>query len=100
MFRSPKLLAAARGQDCTLRIPHVCNGNPDTVVAAHSNQLRHGKGGSLKAHDCFVAWACYSCHAEIDQGNKLRYEDKCEIWQRGNEETLLQMFLQGIVKVV
>jgi hypothetical protein len=99
MYRSKKLLDAARGQECSIRLPNICNNNPETVVAAHSNQLRHGKGGGLKAHDCFVAWACYACHAELDQGNRFRYDEKIEYWQRGFEETLLQMFLQNIVKV-
>ena len=99
MYRSKKLLDAARGQECTIRLPNICNNNPETVVSAHSNQLRHGKGGGLKAHDCFVAWACYACHAELDQGHRFRYDEKIEYWQRGFEETLLQMFLQNIVKV-
>jgi len=99
MYRSKRLLDAARGQECMVRIPNVCNNNPETVVAAHSNQLKHGKGGGLKAHDCYVAWACYACHAELDQG-KMRYEQKCEYWQAGFERTILQMFLQGIVKVI
>jgi hypothetical protein len=68
MYRSKRLLDAARGQECMVQIPGICTNNPETVVAAHSNQLRHGKGGGLKAHDCFIAWACYSCHAELDQG--------------------------------
>ena len=98
MYRNKRLLDAARGQECMVQIPGVCNNNPETVVAAHSNQLKHGKGGGLKAHDCYVAWACYACHAELDQG-KMRYEKKCEYWQAGFERTMLQMFLQGIVKV-
>lgn len=81
-----------------VRIPNVCTNNFETVVAAHSNQLKHGKGGGLKAHDCYIAWACYACHAELDQG-KMRYEQKCDYWQAGFERTILQMFLLGIVKV-
>lgn len=100
MFRSQRLLNAARGQECQINLPHVCTNNPETVVAAHSNQLRHGKGGGLKAHDCYIAWACYDCHTELDQGNKFRYDEKCEYWQRGFEKTLLQMYLQGIIKVM
>ncbi len=100
MFRSKRLLESARGQHCTLRIPGVCNGNPETTVAAHSNQLVHGKGMGLKAHDCFAAWACSSCHTEIDQGSKLSRQEKDEYWQEGFERTILQMFLQQIVKVV
>ncbi len=82
-----------------MRIPDVCNGNPETVVAAHSNQYVHGKGGALKAHDCFVAWACSDCHRELDQGNQLNYEQKAHYWQRGFERTLLAAVEQEILKV-
>lgn len=100
MFRSKRLLDSAKNQDCTLQLPNICNGNPETVVAAHSNQLRHGKGGALKAHDCFIAYACHACHAELDQGNKFDYETKNAYWQQAHEKTLLQMFLRGIIKVM
>lgn len=99
MFRSPKLLQAARGQECKVEIPTICNGDPATVVAAHANWQEYGKGGALKANDCFIAWACSACHAAIDEGNKLNYEEKRHYWQRGFERTVLAMFENGIVKV-
>jgi hypothetical protein len=98
MFRSKRLLNAAHGQQCMVQIPDVCNRNPETVVAAHSNQLLHGKGMGIKAHDCFIAWACSDCHREIDQG-KMSKEDKNFYWQQGFERTLLAMFMLGIVVV-
>lgn len=100
MYRSKRLLDAARGQQCTIQIPGICNGNPETTVAAHSNSLRHGKGLGIKAHDCYVAWACSSCHAEIDQGSKLSRQQKDDYWQAGFEKTILQKFLLGIVRVM
>jgi len=98
-WRSPSLLKAARGQECMLRIDGICNDNPETVVAAHSNQYIHGKGGALKAHDIFSAWACSDCHREIDQGKSLSYEEKNHLWQRGFERTLISLLEQGILKV-
>lgn len=97
-WRSSHYLKAAQGQECQVRIPEVCNGNPETVVAAHSNQYIHGKGGALKAHDCFVAWACSDCHRELDQGG-MKYEDKTHYWQRGFERTLLAALEQGVLRV-
>ena len=41
--------ASARGEDCTLRIPMVCNRDRTTTVYCHSNRLEHGKGMGLKA---------------------------------------------------
>ena len=80
-------------------IPGICNGNPETTVAAHSNRLIHDKGLGIKAHDCYIVWACSSCHTEIDQGNKLSQQEKIEYWNVGFQKTILQMFLQSIIKV-
>jgi hypothetical protein len=97
MFRSNRLLKAAQGQSCMIRIPDVCNGNNETTVAAHSN-WGHGKGMGIKAHDCFIAWACSDCHREIDQG-KMTKQDKQFYWQQGFERTLLAMLQLGILVV-
>ena len=98
-WRSPSYLKSARGQECQVRIDGICNDNPETVVAAHSNQYIHGKGGALKAHDIFTAWACSDCHRELDASSKLTYEEKNLIWQRGFERTLLAALEQGILRV-
>lgn len=66
--RNPGLLAMARGQSCTLRIAGVCNGDRDTVVAAHSNLSIHGKAGARKADDQYHVHACSACHRWLDQG--------------------------------
>lgn len=99
MFRSPKLLQSARGQDCTVMIPGVCNGNSETVVAAHANWQEYGKGGALKAHDIFHARACSACHSELDQGKNLDYDEKKFFWQRGFERTLLALCLEKVLVV-
>lgn len=57
---------AARGQDCTLQILGVCNGDPETTVLCHSNQLADGKGMGLKAPDHEACFGCSSCHDVID----------------------------------
>ena len=66
--RNPHLLAMAKGKSCLLRVPGVCNNNPETTVAAHSNSHEHGKAGARKADDCYSVWACYACHSWLDQG--------------------------------
>lgn len=96
-FRSPPLLRLARGQDCTLQIPSVCNGNAETVVSAHSNW--HDKGMSIKASDCYIAWACSACHHAVDQGSKLNRAERQHYWQRGFERTLKAMWEQGMLRV-
>jgi ferredoxin len=100
MFRSKKLLDAARDQDCTIQIPGVCNRDKSTVVGCHANWLEYGKGGAMKAHDCYIAFGCSACHFAIDQGTKLSYEEKKEYWRQGFERTILVLFTRGILKVV
>lgn len=69
-----------RGQPCYLRIPGVCRNQVDTVVPAHSNQARHGKGRGIKAHDQFTVPACFHCHHVLDQGAQFTREEKFAIW--------------------
>ncbi|ESH90770.1 hypothetical protein B551_0222630 [Cupriavidus sp. HPC(L)] len=70
------------GQQCYLRIPGVCRNDPATVVPAHSNQLRDGKGKGLKANDRMTVPGCFWCHAELDQGKRLTKEQRRELWDR------------------
>lgn len=64
--RSAAIRAAARGQRCTLRLPFVCNGNPETTVLCHSNNGRDGKGMGIKASDDRAAFCCSACHDVLD----------------------------------
>lgn len=59
--------AMARDKECQLRVPFVCNRNPETTVLCHSNW--HDKGGARKASDFWGVWGCYACHTWLDQGN-------------------------------
>lgn len=70
--RNPHLLAMAKGKPCLLRVPGVCNNNPETTVAAHSNSHEHGKAYTRKADDCFSVWACNACHDWLDTGQGAR----------------------------
>jgi hypothetical protein len=60
-------------------------------VAAHSNQLRHGKGMGLKASDEYVAFLCYCCHSELDQGKNLTKQQRRDMWQTAYERTQVLM---------
>ena len=62
-YRNPKILALAKGQDC-----QHCGINDDTIVAAHSNKIVHGKGVGIKADDFCIAYLCYKCHTNYDTG--------------------------------
>lgn len=101
-FRSRPLLDLAhRVQQCQVRIPGVCQGHSDHgCEPAHSNQQRHGKGMGHKADDCFHAAACHSCHAELDQGERLSKDERRDYWQAGYERTMALYWSSGWLKVV
>jgi hypothetical protein len=69
------------------------------VVAAHSNQMRDGKGRSLKAHDYRIAALCFTCHAEIDQGNKMSREERLNAWENAHRKTIGWLFDNNIISV-
>lgn len=85
-YRNKKLLEVVRESPCQL-----CGAEDGTVVAAHSNQLRDGKGRSIKAHDYRIAALCYTCHADIDQGRMSR-EDKQDLWEMAHRKTVGWLF--------
>lgn len=64
--RMTPIRRAAAGQDCTLRIPGVCNFDPATTVLCHSNYLVDGKGMGLKAPDEKACFGCSACHDVLD----------------------------------
>jgi len=57
-----KLRKSARGRNCEIRIPSVCNGNPETTVLCHLP----GGGMGGKRPDLFGAFGCSDCHAAVD----------------------------------
>lgn len=52
----------ARGRDCQIRIPNVCNGDPATTVLCHLP----GGGMGTKHHDIHAALGCSACHDVVD----------------------------------
>ena len=92
-YRNRKLLDAVRESPCQL-----CGAMDGTVVAAHSNQLRDGKGRSIKAHDYRIAALCYTCHADIDQG-KMSREDKQDLWEMAHRKTIGWLFENNHLEV-
>ncbi|WP_187651564.1 DUF1364 domain-containing protein [Xenorhabdus sp. TS4] len=64
----------ARGRECQVRIPGICNGNSETVVLAHY-RMAGICGMGMKPPDLFGAWACSCCHDEIDRRTRLTDTD-------------------------
>jgi hypothetical protein len=93
MYRNPKLLVACREIPCQL-----CGAEDGTVVAAHSNQLRDGKGRGLKASDYRIASLCFQCHSEIDQGKDLNRVMRVELWELAHRKTIGELFERGLIQ--
>jgi len=67
-----KLRKLAKGQQCQVRIPGVCNASSETVVLAHV-RMSGITGVGQKANDLLGAWCCSSCHDAIDGRVKTEY---------------------------
>lgn len=74
--------------------------NRGQVVAAHSNQIKHGKGIGIKAHDHKIAYLCKHCHHEIDNGNRLSKQERIDMWQEAHEKTLDWLFMSGHIEIL
>ena len=92
MYRDKHLLEAVRELPCM----H-CGIQDGTVVAAHSNQLRDGKGKGIKAHDFRIAALCFKCHHELDQGSRLTKQERLNMWEEAHRSTIGNLFLTGLI---
>jgi hypothetical protein len=92
MYRNKQLLELVRKFPC-----QSCGLQDGTVVAAHSNQLRDGKGKGIKAHDYRIASLCFKCHSELDQGKKMSKSERVEFWEEAHRKTIAELFEQGLL---
>ena len=95
MYRNKKLLEIARLLPC-----QHCGIEDGTVVAAHSNQLRDGKGRGLKSSDFRIASLCFCCHAEADTSSTLSKVARIEMWEQAHRATIGELFERGLVGVM
>jgi len=94
MYRNAKLLKEVAKLPC-----QHCGLDDETTVAAHSNQLRDGKGRGLKANDYRIATLCFSCHANLDQGKELDKSQRVEMFEEAHRKTIGELFKRGIINV-
>lgn len=85
-----RFIDACRGEECYLRVPGVCcsiGWSHESVVDCHSNQMRHGKAGALKAENRYTVPGCAPCHKWIDQNTVgTPKQEKFDVWDRAYEE--------------
>jgi len=79
-----KIRKSARGQECEVRIPGVCNFDPEKTVLGHKN----GAGIGMKDIDFMAAYICSDCHAVVDGHNQSDF----------TYAEILIMFYEGIFR--
>ena len=92
-----KYRQSAKGQQCQVRIPGVCNFNPETVVLAHLN----GGGMGMKRPDIHGAYCCSACHDVLDGRVRSDYvaEMKWLFHHEGVIRTQEIMIKEGVLKL-
>lgn len=93
MWRNKAFLRAVASLPCQL-----C-GKENETQAAHANWSEYGKGMAMKAHDCYSAALCVSCHRDIDQGSKMSYEERKAAWETAWRKTILRLCENSLIHV-
>lgn len=75
---------AARGRPCQVRLPGICNHNPETTVLAHY-RMAGLSGMGMKAPDLCGAWACSACHTHVDTHR---------------DDATARAFLEGVLRTI
>lgn len=87
----------AMGKPCLIRVPGVCNHNPETTVLCHLN----GAGLAVKHHDLFGAWGCSNCHDAVDGRMKLPLKRSYLelLHYEGMKRTQQQLLIDGVIHI-
>lgn len=98
-MKQTKITKSARDEDCSLRIPGVCNFDPATTVFCHAPCVDKGIG--YKSPDWWGAYGCNKCHDAMDGRNWKAIPDtyRDEAWLRGIYETQKKLIAKGLIKV-
>ena len=99
-----KIRESAQDTPCQMRLPGICNHNPETVVWAHANGSAAGKGIGMKSHDLLGAYACSACHDVIDRRVPLPVAYSREMvelaFHEGHQRSLVILIERGIITVI
>lgn len=96
-----KITESARGEECKVRLPDVCNFNSETTIWAHANGLSAGKGKGLKSPDALGTYACSACHDVIDgrvpRPSGMTREDVLLAFCEGHQRSFIKLLEKGLV---
>ncbi|MER2492332.1 DUF1364 domain-containing protein [Catenovulum sediminis] len=99
-LKSKKLRDSAKGQECQVRIPGICNHNPETVVLAHVGK---SSGMAQKSDDIHATFACFDCHDALDkrQNNDFFIPEEIELFAWHGVQRTQKIWLEmGLIEVV
>lgn len=98
MYRNKALRESARGEACTMRGP-TCTGGGDDTCWRHSNEIRHGKGGGIKANDLFGFYGCQNCEWWYDGTNSLGVpiEERRAAFREAWETSMIRAINKGAI---
>ena len=74
----------AKGRDCKIRLPGICNFDPETTVLAHY-RLIGISGMGMKSPNILAAWACSNCHTYVDTHK---------------DDATARAFLEGVLRTI
>ncbi|EGF11164.1 bacteriophage protein [Neisseria bacilliformis ATCC BAA-1200] len=95
-----KITESARGEQCLVRLPGICNRNPETTVFAHY-RLAGYCGTGIKPPDFMGVYACSNCH-DICDGRVKTDLDADEIrtaFAEGVMRTLAKLAEKGLIEI-
>ncbi len=91
-----KIRESARDEQCLIRLPGICNGDPATTVLCHFS----GGGMGTKRLDIHGAYGCSECHAAVDGGKTDIPKDRLMRWfYEGAFRTQERLIEKGLIRV-
>ena len=94
-----KITRSARGQQCQVRMPGICNGNSETVVFAHY-RLAGSCGTGIKPSNLLGAYACSACHDEADRRTRILDAEAAHLYHaEGVLRTQLLLNRQHLIQI-
>ena len=97
MTKQTKITKSAKGEQCQIRLPGICNFNQETTVFCHVG----GAGMGRKANDIHGAYGCSSCHDALDRRVSSGF-DRVELQvyhYDGMVRTQLILMEKGLIKI-
>jgi hypothetical protein len=98
-MKQTAITQSAKGEQCTIRLPMVCNFNSETTVFAHINGIRFGHGVAIKTK--LGAYACSTCHDILDGRINHNFErDYLKLAHlEGVIETMIKLEQKGLIQL-